>query len=123
MNSKVLKCLLDALQAIEAIQRFTSGVVLDHYLSNEILQAAIERKFEILGEALKQAADQNPDLARSIPDLRAIIGTRNRIIHSYDAVDQLILWDVVIHDLYPLKASLEAIIRPDCGDRRNSTAH
>ena len=75
MDSKVLKYLLDALQAIEAIQRFTSGVVLDHYLSNEILQAAIERKFEILGEALKQAADQNPDLARSIPDLRAIIGT------------------------------------------------
>ena len=123
MDSKVLKCLLDALQAIEAIQRFTSGVVLDHYLSNEVLQAAIERKFEILGEALKQAADLNPDLARSIPDLRAIIGTRNRIIHSYDAVDQLILWDVVIHDLYPLKASLEAIIRPDCGDRSNSTAH
>ena len=123
MDSKVLKCLLDALQAIEAIQRFTSGVVLDDYLSNEILQAAIERKFEILGEALKQAADQNPDLARSIPDLRAIIGTRNRIIHSYDAVDQLILWDAVSHDLYPLKASLEAIIRPDCGDRSNSTAH
>ncbi|MFT5340079.1 MAG: hypothetical protein ACI9IO_001833, partial [Cyanobium sp.] len=53
----------------------------------------------------------------------AIIGTRNRIIHSYDAVDQLILWDAVSHDLYPLKASLEAIIRPDCGDRSNSTAH
>ena len=118
-----MKCLLDALRAIEAIQRFTSDVVLDHYLSNEILQAAIERKFEILGETLKQATDQNPDLARSIPDLRAIIGTRNRIIHSYDAVDQLILWDAVSHDLYPLKASLEAIIRPDCGDRSNGTAH
>ena len=54
MKPEALKRLLDALLAAEAIQRFTSGVDLDDYLNNEILQAAVERKFEILGEALKK---------------------------------------------------------------------
>jgi uncharacterized protein with HEPN domain len=58
-------------------------------------QAALERKFEILGEALNRAEQSDPELADHLPELRRIIGMRNRIIHGYDAVDEEILWDAV----------------------------
>ena len=111
MRADALKRLVDAMEALQAIERFSGHVELDHYLNNEILQAAVERKFEILGEALNQASGIEPDLDTLIPDLRRIISTRNRIIHAYDAVDQMILWDTIKNDLGDLRESLARIIQ------------
>ena len=110
MKIEAMKRLLDASQALDAIERFTTDINLDSYLENELLQAAVERKFEILGEALKKACETEPSLADTIPDLRAIISMRNRIIHAYDAVDQLILWDAIHEDTTQLKQSLDGLI-------------
>jgi len=110
MNHQAIKRLADAAQAIDAIERFTADIDLDSYLENELLQAAVERKFEILGEALKKACETEPSLADTIPDLRAIISMRNRIIHAYDAVDQRILWDAIHEDMTQLKQGLDALI-------------
>jgi uncharacterized protein with HEPN domain len=66
----------------------------------------VERKFEIIGEALKRAEDADTSVLDFIPDLRRIVGTRNRIIHVYETVDQLILWDAIQNDLPGLKTSL-----------------
>jgi uncharacterized protein with HEPN domain len=52
MRREALKRLHDAFEAIEAIQRFIENCTLDHYLENELIQSAVERKFEIIGEAL-----------------------------------------------------------------------
>ena len=93
MRMEALKRLLDAFEAIEAIERFIENCTLDHYLDDELIQSAVERKFEIIGEALKRALDADPSVLDVIPDLRRIVGTRNRIIHVYETVDQLILWD------------------------------
>jgi uncharacterized protein with HEPN domain len=109
MKPEALKRLVDALLAAEAIQRFTARVDLDDYLNNEILQAAVDCKFEILGEALKKATEAEPSLTTTVPDLRAIISTRNRIIHAYDAVDQLILWDAICNDLNDLRRDLHQL--------------
>ncbi|WP_159820371.1 HepT-like ribonuclease domain-containing protein [Cyanobium sp. Copco_Reservoir_LC18] len=48
-----------------------------------------------------------------IPDLSRIVGTRNRIIHVYEAVDQLILWDSINNDLPGLRSSLLAALGKD----------
>jgi uncharacterized protein with HEPN domain len=88
MRREALKRLHDALEAIEAIQRFIEDCTLDHYLENELIQSAVERKFEIIGEALNRAQDTDSSVLDFIPDLRLIVGTRNRIIHVYDTVDQ-----------------------------------
>jgi uncharacterized protein with HEPN domain len=71
-----------------------------------MLQAAVERKFEILGEALKKAVDADESVEKYIPELRQIVATRNRIIHVYGAVDPLLLWDVIQTDLPGWKARL-----------------
>ena len=110
MKPQALKRLIDALQAIEAIERFTAGLDLDSYLNNELLQAAVERKLEILGKALKKASEAEANLTDAIPDLRAIISTRNRIIHVYDEVDQLILWDAISNDLDQLEKDIKTIL-------------
>ncbi|MCT0213262.1 MULTISPECIES: DUF86 domain-containing protein [unclassified Synechococcus] len=110
MRREALKRLLDAFEAIEAIERFIENCTLDHYLDDELIQSAVERKFEIIGEALKRALDADPSVLDVIPDLRRIVGTRNRIIHVYETVDQLILWDAIQNDLPGLKTSLQDVL-------------
>jgi len=110
MRREALKRLHDALEAIEAIQRFIDNCTLDYYLDNELTQSAVERKFEIIGEALKRAQEADASVLDVIPDLHRIVGTRNRIIHVYETVDQLILWDAIQNDLPGLKASLRDVL-------------
>lgn len=110
MRTEALKRLFDALTAIESIQRFIANSTLDQYLDSELIQSAVERKFEITGEALKRASEADPHVLNAIPDLRRIVGTRNRIIHVYEAVDQLILWDAIQNDLPGLRSSLLEVL-------------
>ncbi len=65
------------------------------YERNLMLRSAVERQFEIIGEALNHAEIEQPELATLIPDLRRIVGLRNRIIHGYDSVDDQLLWQMV----------------------------
>jgi len=52
MNDETKRRLLDALEACRAIRRFSAGTDYQSFVGNELLRAAVERKFEILGEAL-----------------------------------------------------------------------
>lgn len=110
MQIQVCKRLQDALEAITAIEGFLSNQSVEDFLGSDILQAAVERKFEIIGEALKKAADADNEIVTLVPELREIIATRNRIIHVYDNVDHLILWDVVQSQLPGLKIRLQAAL-------------
>jgi uncharacterized protein with HEPN domain len=95
VKREVLKRLLDALQAIQAIEAFTAGQSLATFLENELLQAGVERKFEVIGEALKLAHASDSNVLELVPELPRIISTRNRIIHVYEGVDHVILWDAI----------------------------
>lgn len=109
MNREARKRLHDALEACRVIDRFTTGRTLAEYEADEMLSAAVERKFEIIGEALRLAEAADPSLTESVPDLRMIIGMRNRIIHGYDAVDSETIWNVVEVHLPRLAVQLEAL--------------
>jgi len=65
------------------------------YLEDEKTQAAVERKFEIIGEACVRLREQAPDVFSEIPSASQIMGFRNRLIHGYDNVDDAIVWDVI----------------------------
>lgn len=115
MNVETKRRLLDALAACRAIQQFTAGVEYTAFLLDEMLQAAIERKFEILGEALNRAEESDAELAERVPELRRIVGMRNRIIHGYDAVDEEIVWDAVQFKVPILSEQIFALLR-DAGE-------
>ncbi|MBA3517677.1 MAG: DUF86 domain-containing protein [Rhizobiales bacterium] len=73
--------LYDARQSADAITRFLAGISQDEYLTNEILRAAVERHFEIIGEALARLARSSPEVAARIPDLARAVAFRNLPIH------------------------------------------
>lgn len=94
MTLRLQKYLTDAQMAAAAISEFLEGVTQEDFMSNPILLAAVERKFEILGEALNFASIEKEGLELDIPDLPKIIELRNRIIHGYDSIDHKMLWTI-----------------------------
>jgi uncharacterized protein with HEPN domain len=74
--------LWDAREAALAIQAFTAGMDSAKYATNEMVQSAVERKFEIIGEALNQLSKLDSSVAARIPDLPQIVAFRNQLIHG-----------------------------------------
>ena len=111
MNKEARKRLLDALNACHNIQIFLTHKTLNDYLSDLLLRSGVERQFEIVGEALRQADVLDPDIQDSVPDLRLIVGMRNRIIHGYNVVDNKVVWDTVHTDLPRLAEQLKLALR------------
>jgi uncharacterized protein with HEPN domain len=105
------KLVWDALHAAERIRRFIEGKTETDYFVDELLRAAVERQFEIMGEALVRLQKIVPGVAASVPDLREIIGFRNRLIHGYDTIDDRIVWTAAIEDLARVIAALNAVLQ------------
>lgn len=95
MKQEARKLLLDIQEAIFAIAEFTKGMTFEAYLVDAKTRAAVERKFEIVGEACSRLRDRCPEVFETIEGGHQIIGLRNRLIHGYDQVDDSILWDVI----------------------------
>jgi len=110
MTNEAKKRLLDVVSACEAIAEFVAGTDFATYESDRLLRSAVERQFEIIGEALNKTGAAEPSLAAQIPEFHRVIGLRNRLIHGYDNVDDEILWDIVQSKLPPLKARIDDIL-------------
>jgi uncharacterized protein with HEPN domain len=80
------------------------------YAEHEIVRAAVERKFEIIGETLTQLSKRDPVLARRVPDCRDIIAFRNLLIHGYAVVDHDEVWDAVQASLPGLRDAVAALL-------------
>lgn len=110
MNSQARKRLFDTIQACVAIEQFTQDTDFDRYLANAMMRSAVERQIEIIGESLNLAIQADPSVENEIPDAYRIIGMRNRIIHGYDSVDHMIVWDVVQSKIPVLRKQLEHLV-------------
>ena len=98
-----------------AIQTFTTGMDAATYAANEMAQSAVERKFEIIGEALNQLAKLDAALAGRIPDLPQIIAFRNQLIHGYATVNVSTVWNVTQNALPPLIEVVQTLLN-ELGD-------
>ena len=79
-------------------------------MSTALVHWAVERKFEVIGEALGQLAKLEPTLAARIPNLRQIVAFRNQLIHGYAAVNHSTVWHVVQDALPELLACVRALL-------------
>jgi uncharacterized protein with HEPN domain len=79
-------------------------------LTDRSLQLIVERLLEIIGEALRRAELRNPEVSELFPEIREIVGTRNRLIHGYDDINYALVWDMVQLHVPDLVASIDRIL-------------
>jgi uncharacterized protein with HEPN domain len=97
------------LDAITRIQSHVSGVDRAGFDSSPLVQDAVVRQLEIIGEAAKRVSSQLRDQSGWIP-WREIAGTRDKLIHDYMGVDWEAVWLTVQDDLGPLKRSVQELL-------------
>ena len=102
--------LTDIDQAGADIQLFTDGMDSTAYAADARTQAAVERKFEIIGEAVNRLHADHPELAGKIPDMRRIIDFRNYLAHGYDHVAPRLVWLYATRNLSGLRSVVQALL-------------
>lgn len=121
MDERSLKHFYDAREAARAILAFTRGKSFEDYSSNEMLASAVERKFEIIGEALTRIRRRRPDDLRVIGEWPAIIGFRNILAHAYERVEDAVVWGIVTKQVPLFLEQLEAVPGIDSLDDSDGT--
>lgn len=109
MDRNILKYLYDIQQSIDSIDCFIGEEkVYADYDGNPMLQSAVERHMEIIGEAMNKALKLDESLP--ITDARKIVNTRNRIIHGYDDIDNIEIWNIIVNNLPTLRKEISALL-------------
>jgi uncharacterized protein with HEPN domain len=110
MRLESKKILEDVRLAAAHILDFTRGKTFDDYVKDEMLQSAVERQFEIIGEALNRLSKIDTETVSKITYFERIISFRNILIHGYDVVDSAVVWDVIQQNLPGLHNEAKALI-------------
>lgn len=111
MENRIRTYLFDILNSIDEIESFFEGVPMNFlaYQSDKKTKRAVERNIEIIGEAVNRILKENPNFP--LDNARNIIGTRNRIIHSYDNVADEMIWSIVVKSLPKLKEEVTNLLK------------
>lgn len=102
--------LYDVVDSGRAILDWCVGRTFGDYTADRQFRRAVEREFEIIGEALARISRQDPEVAAQIGELSRIVGFRNRIIHGYDVIDHAAVWGVIQGRLPKLIAEVSALL-------------
>ena len=104
-----MQSLVDILDSIDRIEVFVgSPKLFSNYDSNILIQQAVERNLEIIGESCKRLLVQKPDI--TISNIRSIINTRNKISHGYDEIKNSEIWNIITRHLPLLKSEIEFLL-------------
>jgi uncharacterized protein with HEPN domain len=111
MQPRAPKLLEDIRSAADFVRAQTQGLTLQAFQSNRLLRQAVERNFEIIGEAMRRLEKDDPATVACITHYRRIIAFRNVLIHGYDIIDPAIVWSAITDDLAPLLRDVETLLR------------
>jgi uncharacterized protein with HEPN domain len=104
--------LVDILESARLALTYVTGKTREEFLDDPKEQDAVIRRLAIIGEAARRISEQT---RAALPDVpwKAMVGMRNIVIHQYDSVDLLLVWDVLQDNLAPLIAALEKLVPPE----------
>lgn len=110
MDNYIAVYLFDIKRAIDEVESFFVDYPMRYevFENDYLRRSAVKRKTEIMGEAINRILKIQRDFP--LPNAKAIIDTRNRIIHGYDSVKPEFLWGLVIRHIPQLKKDVERII-------------
>lgn len=109
MELEIKKFLFDIRESIDSIENYLGDKRdFNAYLTNKMLRRAIEREFEIIGEAMSRI--EKIDSTIDISSKRLIISMRNRVIHGYDKIDNEIIWGTIVRHLPTLKIEVSNLL-------------
>lgn len=111
MKLETLKYLHDIQRAADLLREFTSGKTFVNYEGDSMLRSAVERQFEIIGEAMASIVRIDKPVAERISHYQRIIAFRNILIHGYANVNDRLVWDVIKTNLSVLKREVDAILK------------
>lgn len=100
------------LQAIERIERHTEDVDEVTFLGSELIQDAVIRNLEVIGEAANNVLREDASFATKHADIpwQVMYAMRNRLSHAYDRIDMEIVWKTIQRDLPDLYSLVKAVI-------------
>lgn len=110
MRLEARKLLFDIREAGRLVVRFTEKRSFSDYTVDPMLRSAVERQFEIMGEAFSKLARLDETIASQVADYRRIIAFRNLLIHGYDAIQDDVVWGVVEGKLPDLMLAVERLL-------------
>ena len=96
------------LQAIARVFKYTEGISRDDFDENEMIQDAIIRNIQIIGEATKKISINFKNTHSHIP-WREMAGMRDKLIHDYIGTDLNVVWSTIEIDLPRLESLLQKI--------------
>jgi uncharacterized protein with HEPN domain len=104
--------LLDMLLATRKVQQFTQGVTWNQFQGDDLLQNAVMRLIQIVGEAARKVS---PEFKQAHPEIpwQGIVGMRNRLVHDYFRIEPSRVWEVIEKDLPALVPLIAPLIPPD----------
>ncbi|RPH31404.1 MAG: DUF86 domain-containing protein [Bacteroidales bacterium] len=110
MKLEIKKFLYDIKESIESIENYLGDKRdFNAYIEDKMLRRAVEREFEIIGEAMNRI--EKIDSTINISSKKQIVNMRNRVIHGYDKIDNEIIWGTVVRHLPKLKQEIETLLR------------
>ena len=101
------------LGAIERIETYVAGIDHASFLRATLVQDAVIRNFEVIGEAANKIRSADPAFAQRYPDLRLDLAyrMRNALIHGYDAINLSTVWNTIQDDVPILRQQMISLLR------------
>ena len=115
MQPESAALLWDAHRACQRITDFVADRTWAEYQAEVLLRSAVERQFQILGEALNRLSRVDPDLAAQVPDLPRIVAFRNVLVHGYAVIDDVLVWQFAVERVPQLSALLQQLLDANDG--------
>ena len=102
--------LLDISDAIDSVEDFLANISKEKFENSYLLQSAVFRQFEIIGEAASRLTN---DLKKRFKNVKwnDVVGMRHKMIHDYFEVSIDIVWDTAKNDLNSLQSQIKKILK------------
>ena len=108
-NKEPIFFLQDIQNSVTKIFKYTANIDYQEFISNDMVKDAVERNFEIIGEAVKNLSEDFRNKYPNIP-FKQIAGMRDKLIHDYFGVDYEIVWKTITDKLPEFSKNIKNLI-------------